>query len=111
MEKGTEQLLSQAQLYQQQIQTLITQKTALNMELNEIKKALEEIEKTKEKSVLKVSGPILIKVDTDDMKKDLDEKENMINLRLKTIEKQEVKVKEKIEELRSKLMGSKPKAG
>jgi prefoldin beta subunit len=111
MEKETEQLLSQAQLYQQQIQTLITQKTALSMELNEIKKALEEIEKTKEKSVLKVSGPILIKVDTKDMKKDLGEKENMINLRLKTIEKQEVKVKEKIEELRSKLTGSEPKAG
>jgi prefoldin beta subunit len=111
MDKETEQLLNQAQLYQQQIQTILTQKAALTLELNEINKALEEIEKTDEESVLKVSGPILIKMGTEDIKKDLNEKKDMINLRVKTIEKQELRLKEKIEELRSKLMKSQSKAG
>ena len=111
MDKETEQLLNQAQLYQQQIQTILTQKAALTLELNEINKALEEIEKTDEKSVLKVSGPILIKMGTEDIKKELNEKKDMINLRVKTIEKQELRLKEKIEELRSKLMKSQSKAG
>jgi prefoldin beta subunit len=111
MDKETEQLLSQAQIYQQQIQTILTQKNALILELNEIKKALEEIKKTGEKSVFKISGPILIKTDTKDVKKDLTEKENVIDLRMKTIEKQESKLKEKIEELRSRLAKSPPKAG
>lgn len=111
MDKESEQLLTQAQIYQQQIQMILTQKGALSLELNEIKKSLEEIEKTSEKSVFKLSGPIMIRVDTKDMKKDLKEKEDMINLRLSTIEKQEAKLKEKIEELRSKIMKSQPKAG
>lgn len=111
MKKEDEQVLNQAQIYQQQIQTILTQKGTLSLELNEIKKALEEVGKTKEKSVFRVSGPILIKMDTKDAKKDLEEKENLINLRVKTIEKQEAKLKEKIEELREKLMKSHPKAG
>jgi len=111
MDKETEQLLNQAQIYQQQIQTILTQKNALALELNEIKKALEEIEKTNGKSVFKISGPILIQMDTKDAKKDLEEKENIINLRMKTIEKQESKLREKIEELRSKLTKSQPRVG
>ncbi len=111
MNKETEQLLNQAQIYQQQIQTILTQKNALILEMNEIKKALEEIKKTNEKSVFKVSGPILIKTDTKDVRKELEERENVINLRMKTIEKQELKLKEKIEGLRSKLTKSQPKAG
>lgn len=111
MDKETEQLLTQAQIYQQQIQTILTQKSALTLELNEIKKSLEEIEKTSEKFVFKLSGPIMIKVDTKDAKKELKGKEDMINLRLNTIEKQESKLKERIEELRSKIMKAQPKAG
>ncbi|MEE9323833.1 MAG: prefoldin subunit beta [Candidatus Aenigmarchaeota archaeon] len=111
MDKETEHLLSQAQMYQQQIQTILTQKNALALELNEIKKALEEVNKTERESVFKVSGPILIKTDIKDIKEELGEKENTIDLRMKTIEKQELRLKEKIEELRSKLTKSQPKAG
>jgi prefoldin beta subunit len=104
--KQEEQLLNQAQVYQQQIQSVLTQKGALTLELNEIKKALEEIEKTKEKTVFKISGPILIRAEVSTVKKELKEKEDFINLRLKSIEKQEEKLKEKIEELRRKLLSS-----
>jgi prefoldin beta subunit len=109
MEKEeSSQLLNQAQLYSQQIQNILAQKTALMFELNEIKKSLEEIGKTKEKSVYKLSGPILIRADTEAVKKDLGEKENTINLRVKTLEKQEARLKEKIEELRTRIIKVKP---
>lgn len=108
MEKSDSQLLGQAQLYSQQIQSIMTQKTTLIMELNEIKKALEELGKTEEKFVYKLSGPILIKVETANMKSDLEEKEGMINLRVKTLEKQEMKVKERIDELRNKIIKVQP---
>ncbi len=111
MDKETEQILNQAQIYQQQIQTVIAQKSALNLEIREIKNALEEIGKTRGESVFKISGPIMIKVDTKEIEKELKEKEDMLSLRLKTIEKQERKLKEKIEELRSKLMKSRSNAG
>ncbi len=98
------QLLGQAQLYSQQMQNIVTQKTALAIELSEIKRALDEMKKTKEKSVFRLSGTILIKTDTADVKKDLEEKENMISLRAKTLEKQEARVKERLEELRTRLI-------
>ena len=105
MEKDqTSQILGQAQLYSQQIQTVAAQKAALTMELHEIKRALEEVKKAKEKFVYKLSGPILIKVDSDELVKDFDEKETMVNLRLKTLEKQEMRLKEKIEELRTRMI-------
>jgi prefoldin beta subunit len=112
MEKDqTGQILGQAQLYSQQIQTVVAQKTALTMELNEIKKALEEVRKSKEKFVYKLSGPILIKIDAAELEKDFTEKENMIGLRLKTLEKQETKLKEKIDELRTRMIKVRPPSG
>jgi prefoldin beta subunit len=112
MEKDqTGQILGQAQLYSQQIQNVVAQKTAFTMELNEIKRALEEVVKAKEKYVYKLSGPILIKVDAAELKKDFEEKEIMINLRLKTLEKQEAKLKERIDELRTRMIKVRPSAG
>ena len=111
MNKEAEQLLGQAQIYQQQIQNIMAQKSAMAMELNDIKKALEEIEKTSEKHVYKLSGPLLIKMGIKDVKKDLTEREETISMRVKTYEKQEEKLKEKIEGLRSKITQSQPKAG
>jgi prefoldin beta subunit len=102
------QLLNQAQLYSQQIQNIIAQKTALVLELNEMKRALEEVRKTKEKFVFKLSGPIMIKVDTAELKKEFEERESLASLRIKTLEKQEVKLKEKIDELRTKIIKVRP---
>ncbi|MCD6591247.1 MAG: prefoldin subunit beta [Candidatus Aenigmarchaeota archaeon] len=99
-----DEILNTAQTYQQQIQVVMTQKAALTLELNEIKKAIEELERTKQGDVFKISGPILIRVDAKDLKKELDDKKELINLRIKTLEKQENKLKEKIEELRNKLL-------
>ena len=111
MDNTDSNLLGQAQLYSQQIQSVMAQKSSFLMELNEVKCALEEIGKTSEKFVFKLSGPILIKVATAEMKKDLEEKEGMINLRVKTLEKQEARIKEKIDELRNKIIKVRPSKG
>jgi len=104
--KQVQQLLNQAQLYQQQIQNVLAQKETLNIQLIEISKALEGLEKTKETEVYKIAGPILVKSKKAEVKKDLKEKEDAIRARLKTLESGEKRIKEKIEELRDKI--SKP---
>ncbi|NIO20183.1 MAG: prefoldin subunit beta [Candidatus Aenigmarchaeota archaeon] len=101
--KESEQLLAQAQIYQQQIQAILTQKGVFNLEINEIKKALEELEKTKETTAYKISGPILIKSNVKALKKDLKDKLDFLNLKIKNVEKQETMLKGKIDELREKL--------
>lgn len=114
MSDEIQHLLEQAQVYQQQIQGVITQKETLKMQVMEIDKALEELGKSKETEVYKLSGPVLIKTKKSDAEKDLKEKKETVDLRVKSLEKSEARLKEKIEELRKKLTeSSKPsvKAG
>lgn len=101
-----QQLLNQAQLYQQQIQNILAQKESLNVQLIEVTKAAEELEKVKAgEEVYKIAGPILIKSKKAEVMKDLKEKEDIIRTRLKTIETGEKRIKGKIEELREKITG------
>jgi prefoldin beta subunit len=96
-------LLGQAQVYQQQMQSILAQKEALKLQQLEIRKALEEIAKSKEPHVFKASGPILIKTSKDDVRTEMTEKDEFIITRLQTLDRSEKKVKEKIDELREKL--------
>ncbi|MFH1978139.1 MAG: prefoldin subunit beta [Candidatus Aenigmatarchaeota archaeon] len=98
-----QQLLAQAQMYQQQLQMLASQKENINMQLVEMKKAQEELEKNKENELFKVVGPLLIKTDNVSMRKELAEKKDVLELRLKTLDKNEKKLQITFEELREKL--------
>ena len=101
--KNVQQLLGQAQLYQQQMQSILNQKELISMQVMEIDKALEALETTKEKDVFKISGPILIKTGKILVKKELNEKKEAISLRIKSLEKGENRLKAQIEELRARL--------
>ncbi len=101
--KNVQQLLGQAQLYQQQMQSILNQKELISMQVMEIDKALEALETTKEKDVFKISGPILIKTGKAEVKKELKEKKEAISLRIKSLEKGENRMKAQMEELRARL--------
>ena len=98
-----QQLLMEAQSYQQNLQVVATQKEALNLQLIETGKALEELSKPSNEDVLKIVGPVLIKVKRAEAKKDLESKRDLITLRMKTLDKSEAKIKEKIEDLKERL--------
>ena len=89
-------------MHQQQLQSLVAQKEALNMQTTEIQKALTELSTTKD-DVYKVAGPILIKTDLESVKKELGDKLDFISLRIKTLEKSEKRLKEQFEEISQKL--------
>jgi len=96
-------MVMQAQAYQQQLQIVVTQKEALNLQLIEIGKAMEELSKPSKEDVYKIVGPVLIKVKRPEAKQDIESKKELIELRMKTLEKGGKKLKEKLEELREKL--------
>jgi prefoldin beta subunit len=95
--------LAQAQAYQQQAQNILIQKENISLQLAEINNALGELEKTTETEIFKMSGPVLIKSTKSSVKKELSEKQELLNLRLKTLEKNERKLREELEEIRAKL--------
>lgn len=101
--KETQNTLAEAQAYQQQVQGILMQKENMSLQLSEIKKALDELGKTTETEIFKMSGPILIKAKKADVRKELAEKEDLINVRMKSLEKTEKRAKEKLEELKEKL--------
>ncbi len=98
-----QQLIMQAQAYQQQLQVVATQKEALNLQMIEMGKALEELSRPSKEDVYKIIGPVLVKVKRAEAKRDLESKRELITLRMKTLEKSEGKLKEKLDELREKL--------
>jgi prefoldin beta subunit len=101
-----QQILAQAQGYQQQLQSIMTQKETFSMQLEDIKSALAELEKSESEEVYRISGPLLIKSTKAESKQDLKSKEEFIDARIKTLERGEKKIKDRIDELRKKLSGS-----
>ena len=106
MPDNQHQLLQSASILQQQLQNIMAQKEAIGIQLLELKKALEELENTKEKEVYKIAGPILIKSQKAGVLKELRERDETFSLRLKSLEKEEKRIKLKIEDLREKLVSN-----
>ena len=92
----------------QQLLGVSGQKQQLQTQSVTLIKALEELEKTKEKKVYKAVGNILILSDTQETKKELEQLKETVDLRVKTLQKQEDVLIQKLNKLRSTLEGTAP---
>src|SRR3989338_396220 len=90
------------QTYNQQLQTIMMQKQTMQMQLAEIDKAASEIDKADDE-IYKSIGPILVKSDKNNVKQELDEMKEQFDIRIKSMEKQETKLKEKLREGQEKI--------
>ena len=110
MERLSPQLrhqLAQFQQAQQQAQVLTTQRQQLELLLRETERALEELGKLQEgATVYKSVGTILVKSEREELKKSLGEQKETLDLRIKTLERQEERVVQRLREMREKLEGS-----
>jgi prefoldin beta subunit len=93
-----QQILMELQTFQQQMQTVLMQKESLSIQNMEIEKALEELTKSEHDDVYKAVGPILIKSTKKELTKELNEKKETIDLRVKSLQKQETRLKDKLKE-------------
>jgi len=71
--------------------------------LAENENALEELEKSK-KDAYKIIGAIMISSDKDNLKKELKEQKDILDLRIKSLDKQEKSFKEKAEDIQKEVM-------
>ena len=95
--------IQQIQFMEQNIQNLFMQKQAFRMELSESESAIKEIENSDEE-IFKIIGQLMIKTDKQKTKEELSNKEKILKLRIKTIEKQEDSLTEKMENLRKEVI-------
>ncbi|MFH0752021.1 MAG: prefoldin subunit beta [archaeon] len=98
MDKETEQQISQLQLLEQNLQSFISQKQNFQAHLFEVENALKEL-KISKGTAYRIVGAIMIASDHDKLIKDLEEKKEVLELRIKNLQKQEDSVKEKADKI------------
>lgn len=103
IDKETQQKIKQLQIFEQNFQTILMQKQAFQMELTETENALSEIVQSKGE-VYKMIGQIMIKTDKNKVESELKRKQELLSIRLKTLEKQELELTGKLEDLRTEIM-------
>ena len=102
-EEEVKELLGQLQNLQQQMQTVVFQKESLKLQNIEIDKAMEELNKTNQANAFKITGQIMISKSVGEIKKELTETKEDVDLKLKSLEKTEERINNKLKELQTKL--------
>lgn len=104
-DKNQEQKIQEMHFLEQNFQNLLMQKQAFQMELSEARSALKEVEKSGDE-VFKIIGQLMIKADKKKVKEELENKDKLLSLRVKTIEKQEGSIREQLEKLHDEVRNS-----
>ena len=86
-----------------QLISISSQKQQYVLQSATLKMSLEELEKTTEKKVFKAIGNILVQVPTEDAKKELTNQKETVDLRIKTLQKQEDATVQKLNKLKSEI--------
>ena len=98
-----ERLLRLQQL-QQTLQSVLAQKQQVELELTEIEQALSELQKVAEDAVIyKAIGSLLVKTDKAKVTADLNERKELLNMRVSVLGKQEERLRSQMKELQAKL--------
>jgi len=100
---NTENKIQEMQILEQNLQNILVQKQTFQIELSETQSALKELEKSKDE-VYKIIGQLMLKTEKNRIKEELTNKEKFIEMRLKSIEKQEEKFSDKLEEIREDII-------
>lgn len=102
MKKETQEKIQELQLLEQNTQSFMMQKQQFQVQLMEVESALKEVSKGKES--YKIIGNIMVKSEKEKLEEDLEQKKEMFGLRIKNIEKQEERLKEKAVKLQEEVM-------
>ncbi len=105
MSKSAQEKLGELQLLQQRLSLFGGQKQQFQIQLAEVENALNELGKVKS-TAYKMIGEILLERPADELKKELEEKKAEMDIRVKTIEKQEEKTKERALELQKEVQAA-----
>lgn len=104
--KNQDKNLQEIQFLEQNLQNILFQKQAFQIELSELKEALKELENSKDE-VFKIIGQLMIKSEKSKIKEEILNKIKILELRVKTLEKQENSFSERMEKVREEIIDKK----
>jgi prefoldin beta subunit len=102
--KTSKEKIAQLQLLEQNLQTFLMQKQQFQLQLNETTSALEGI-KTSSKSY-KIISNVMIDAKKEDLEKELTSKKEMLEIRIKNLEKQENDIREKSQKIQKEVLNT-----
>ncbi len=93
--------LEQAQKLQGELESIVAQRYQLEVSLKETEKSLKELDSLPDDAqIYKSVGTILVKAKSKaDIKKELEEKKELLELRMKTVEKQQKLLEDRLKEI------------
>lgn len=100
--KEVQEKINKLSAMEQSLQQFLIQKQQFQAQLMEFTSALDELDKTDK--AYRIVGNVMVSADREVLKKDLSQKKEIIELRIKSLEKQEEKTREKTQELQSEVM-------
>jgi prefoldin beta subunit len=100
LDSETEKKIEELRLLENHLQELLMRKQSAQIELNEIENALKELENSDDE-VYKVAAGFMLKSSKEKLNKELKEKEKLLALKMKSIEKQEELVEKDAKKLRT----------
>jgi len=96
--------LLRLQQIQQTLQTVLTQKQQVEIELTEIEQASSELQKMPEEAIIyKAIGTLLVKAEKTKVTADLNERKELLNTRATVLGKQEERLRSQLKDLQAKL--------
>lgn len=97
--------LARLQDLQEQLRAIVLRKQQIELELREVERALKETEGlSNDVPIYKSVGALLFKTEKEKVVKELGERKEELELRIKTLERQESRVKQQLEELRKSIL-------
>jgi prefoldin beta subunit len=102
IDEETGKKIQELQILEQNMQSLLMQKQAIQIELNEIENALMELKKSDDE-VYKIVGGIMIRSNKAALTLELEEKKKIFGIRISSIEKQEKIFDEKAEKFKEEI--------
>lgn len=109
MNENNQQKIEELQLIENNLREFLMQRQALQVEINEIENAFDELSST-EGEVYKIIAGIMVKIEREAAKEELEEKKSTIESKISAIEKQEKIIEKKSEELKKEILDGKKAA-
>ncbi|MFA6072742.1 MAG: prefoldin subunit beta [Candidatus Woesearchaeota archaeon] len=102
MNNEIQEQVNNLSMIEQNMQQLAAQRQSFQGQLIEAESALEEIKVTSE--TYKIIGSIMVKMSPSKLIEELDEKKKLLEIRIKSIEKQEDLIKEKSKKMQEEIL-------
>jgi len=104
VDKETKNKISKLQILEQRLNSILLQKQTFQTQLLEIENALGEIEHSSE--TYKIVGNIMVSMEKEELTNELSSKKELFDVKMKSIDKEESKLREEANELQKEVLSA-----